>query len=505
MMHSPNTRTLRLILPAVYLLAVIAFCSVSAWLAVRHFQCAENGADNLAGRLEAVSNCRAMLDHAVHAFFGLASKDRSPAAADEMYRRSVDLGNAASRLAELIPDDPVCTEFSASSARIAERAEALLTQKNESAAFELEPMLSSASDTFRIIEKTTVSESVALARPDDDFFSRTLLSSEIFVILFALLLLAGYAAVSRQFRKALTTLSDGTKELRSGNLDYRFREITPDEIGQVKYDFNMMARRIEKQSDELKSANTELRDQAEKLIEAHQHKDRFLSNMSHELRTPLNSIIGFSELIEARSENLPKEKLKSYTTRILTAANHLLSLITALLDLAKSGAGTLKAVPVDFDLSAAISEMCEMLAPLAAKKNLQFRQEIEPDLHLTADPRMIRQIFINLFGNAVKYTFDGFVAVRLENTPEACLMEVEDSGMGIPEKEQKNLFRDFYRTESASRQIVDGAGIGLALSRRLAELNGGSIRFASTEGKGSVFTLVLPHAEKRVAPQETQA
>lgn len=125
-----------------------------------------------------------------------------------------------------------------------------------------------------------------------------------------------------------------------------------------------------------------------------------------------------------------------------------------------------------------------------------MRQEIERDLHLTADPRMIRQIFINLFGNAVKYTFSGFVSVRLRNTDGACLLEIEDSGMGIPEKEQRNLFRDFYRSETASKLVVDGVGIGLALSRRLAELNGGSIRFISTEGKGSTFTLVLPRAQK---------
>lgn len=216
--------------------------------------------------------------------------------------------------------------------------------------------------------------------------------------------------------------------------------------------------------------------------------------MSHELRTPLNSIVGFSELIDARAEKLPKEKLKSYSQRILTAAGHLLSLITALLDLAKSGAGTLKPVPVEFDLSFAIREMVDMLSPLASKKGLEMRVDLEPDLYLTADPRMIRQIFINLFGNAVKYTFEGYVAVRLKNTPSGCRMEIEDTGIGIPENEKKNLFRDFYRVESAASRAVDGVGIGLALSRRLAALNNGEISFESTEGKGSTFTLTLPQA-----------
>ncbi len=314
--------------------------------------------------------------------------------------------------------------------------------------------------------------------------TETVVQGGIFLFLFAGLMLAGYMLISRHLRKALQSLRDGTRELRTGNLDFRFKKITPDEIGEVKYDFNMMARRIE-------HANQGLRDQAEKLLQAHQHKDRFLSNMSHELRTPLNSIVGFSELIEARSEKLPPEKVKGYAVRIQTAAAHLLSLITALLDLAKSGAGTLKAVPAEFDLSFAVREMTEMLTPLAHRKGLTVCEEIEDGLNLTADARMIRQIFINLFSNAVKYTFEGTVTVRLSQTDTGYLLEVADTGIGIPAEEQKFIFQDFHRVESAAKLAVDGAGIGLALSRRLAALNHGTLRFTSTEGKGSSFILEL--------------
>ncbi len=330
------------------------------------------------------------------------------------------------------------------------------------------------------------------ARQENDFFVQVLMIyTGVFAFCAALILTAFYI-VTRVLARSLHELTTGTRELRSGNLEYRFRDITQDEIGEVKYDFNLMARRLEKQAAELSAANSELRAQAEELIAAHQHKDRFLSNMSHELRTPLNSIIGFSELIEARGEKLPPEKLISYSRRIQTAADHLLELITTLLDLAKSGAGTLQAVPVCFDLSFTVQELCELLAPLARKKGLELQMNITPGIQVCADQRMIRQIFINLFGNAVKYTLEGSVNVLLEKQGNSCSLTVKDTGIGIPENEQKNIFRDFHRVENAAKIVVDGVGIGLALSRRLAALNHGGITFVSKEKSGSAFTLSLP-------------
>lgn len=305
------------------------------------------------------------------------------------------------------------------------------------------------------------------------------------------IIFAGSRKLARLQQIELQTMCDGTKALSNGNLDYRFKDITPDEMGQLKFDFNAMARQLQKQAEELKNANRELRKQASNLQEAHRHKDRFLSNMSHELRTPLNSIIGFSELLEARSGKLPPEKQTAYAKRILTAAEHLLDLITALLDLAKSGAGKLVPAPVELDLSRTITEMCDILSPLAERKKLEVRQEIAPGLQITADARMVRQIFINLFSNAVKYTDKGSVTVRLKAQDAAFLLEIADTGIGIPEKDQPKLFQDFYRVESADINAVEGVGIGLALSRRLAALNHAEITFTSKEGAGSTFTVIF--------------
>lgn len=335
---------------------------------------------------------------------------------------------------------------------------------------------------------------------------RTQISLFIFICLVILVLIVTTGIVERMIRRSLRTLSEGTRELRNGNLNFRFKEITPDEIGGVKYDFNLMARKLETQSNELRKANEELRSQAEKLIEAHQHKDRFLSNMSHELRTPLNSIIGFSELIEARSELLPPEKMKGYASRILTAAEHLLSLITSLLDLAKSGAGTLKPVPSDFDLAFAVNEITEILQPLADKKALFLKTDLPDSLPVRADPRMLKQILINLVSNAIKFTEQGGITIRLskdsnEHTP--VVLSVEDTGIGIPESEHIHIFKDFHRVDNGAAHLVEGVGIGLALSKRLAALHEGNISFTSCYGKGSTFTLTLPASLRQSVPDQT--
>ena len=316
------------------------------------------------------------------------------------------------------------------------------------------------------------------------------------LLLTVCIILAGHWHLGRMQQQTLRIMCEGTKALSRGDLEYRFRDITPDEMGQLKFDFNAMARQLQKQSEELQKVNRELRKQAKNLQEAHKHKDRFLSNMSHELRTPLNSIIGFSELLEARAGKLPPEKQEAYAKRILTAAGHLLDLITALLDLAKSGAGKLIPSPVELDLSQTILEMCDILTPLAERKKLAVKQEITPGLQITADARMVRQIFINLFSNAVKYTDHGSITVRVRENDSSVLLAIEDTGIGIPEKDQPKLFQDFYRVESADINAVEGVGIGLALSRRLAALNNGEITFSSEEGIGSTFTVSFAKTAK---------
>lgn len=480
-----DTKTLRLLFLILYCFLILIFCSWTAYQAWLHYRKGRDEYSRTALNLDRVRACGTSFNRirALAAETLLTEDDR---ACQEILREIVWRSGEYLRQVEDLEKDPQQNILFTAAQHLKWIAQSSPVDRTA-----LQNIVEENLRAYDALEQQALAAYRAENSPDDAYFFRTAIRFGIFLVVATALLIAGNMILTWKIRSALRTLSAGTKELRNGNLDYRFQEITPDEIGGVKYDFNLMARRLHQQSAELHKVNAELRQQAEKLLEAHQHKDRFLTNMSHELRTPLNAIIGFSELIEARAEHLSPEKLRSYSTRILTAAGHLLSLITALLDMAKSNVGTLTAKKEDFDLSLAIREMCDMLSPLAEKKKLSVTLAITDGLQLYADPKMIRQIFINIFSNAVKYTFEGGITVRLFRAGKETLLEIADTGIGIAEEDQKKLFQDFYRVESAAAVAVDGVGIGLALSRRLAALNNGSIRFVSRENEGSTFILVL--------------
>lgn len=477
-----DTKTLRLLFLIIYSVLILSFSGWTAYQAWHHYRHGRDDFSRAAQKLDQTGEYTSLFDRIRTVSLNYSCSN------DEQIRQEA-LQEIRWRTGEFLR----AVEGAEKESTLFQAVQYLnrLVLADAVDAKDLQIAVESVQKTLSDLNQKTLAAYRVETAPDDRLFFRTAIHFGIFFIVATFLLIAGNMILNRKIRSALRTLSEGTKELRNGNLDYRFQEITPDEIGGVKYDFNIMARRLHQQADELRKANAELRSQAEKLLEAHQHKDRFLTNMSHELRTPLNAVIGFAELIEARAEKLPPEKLRSYSNRILTAAGHLLSLITALLDMAKSNVGTLTAKKEEFDLSFAIREMCDMLSPLAEKKKLKVTMEITDGLMLFADPKMIRQIFINIFSNAVKYTFEGGITVRLYRKDGETFLDVADTGIGIAENDQKKLFQDFYRVESAAAVAVDGVGIGLALSRRLAALNNASIRFISRKNEGSTFTLVM--------------
>ncbi len=310
--------------------------------------------------------------------------------------------------------------------------------------------------------------------------------------------------------RSLRRLSEGTKAISSGNLSYSFNDIPGDEIGQVMKDFNLMTERLAAQNDQLVGANKELGEKARLLLEAHQHKDRFLANMSHELRTPLSAIIGFSELI--LRHKTADEKTRHQSERILRAAEHLLELISDLLQIAKIDAGTVTPHFERVDMSACVGEVAGMLRPIAEKKGLSLTCSCPPGLFLMADKRMLKQIIINLAGNAVKFTEKGEVrlaaacqtsalsdtsdqADHTQGATNALLFSVSDTGIGISEADQKLIFKDFLRLQSSHTSNYEGAGLGLTLSKRLVELHGATITLESAPGRGSVFTVRFPHVD----------
>ena len=243
-----------------------------------------------------------------------------------------------------------------------------------------------------------------------------------------------------------------------------------------------------------------LRDKNLELENAALVKDRFLASMSHELRTPLNAIIGFTGTLLMQLPGPLNAEQEKQLRIVQTGARHLLSLINDLLDVAKLSANKASFNIETLDCSAVVGDVAATLEPEAQRKGLAFAVHAPPGaVPLRTDRRALSQILINLVGNAIKFTQQGGVEVSLEQAESptqgnAVRVRVRDTGPGIPAQEQSRLFEAFSRVESAERRHHEGTGLGLHLSRKLAEALGGSIRFESTEGQGSTFILELPEA-----------
>ncbi len=241
------------------------------------------------------------------------------------------------------------------------------------------------------------------------------------------------------------------------------------------------------------------------VMEAMRAKSMFLASMSHELRTPLNAIIGFAELLSEPSVAVSDERRQQFAGHILGAGRHLLEMINDVLDLSKIEAGKIDFSPVEFDLPTAVHELQETLRPMAQSRQHRLREDLDPDVgQVLLDPLRLRQILYNYLSNAIKFTPPGGeVVVRTRaRGPWAFLLEVQDSGPGLSDAEQATLFQDFRQLPRRPGQDRTGTGLGLALTRRLAQAQGGSAGVFSAPGEGSRFYVVLP---RRHLPTERPA
>jgi PAS domain S-box-containing protein len=245
---------------------------------------------------------------------------------------------------------------------------------------------------------------------------------------------------------------------------------------------------------ERKRIERALRDKNLELENAALVKDRFLASMSHELRTPLNAIIGFTGTLLMQLPGPLNPEQDKQLRIVQTGARHLLSLINDLLDVAKLSANKVSLHKELLDCRSIVAEVAATLEPEAVRKGLLFNVHAPAQaVQLHTDRRAFSQILINLVGNAIKFTPQGRVDVVLEETSSAqgrtVQVQVRDTGPGIPLQEQSRLFEAFSRVESADRRHHEGTGLGLHLSRKLAEALGGSVGLESAEGQGSTFVV----------------
>ncbi|MFM1873350.1 MAG: hypothetical protein RL398_2772 [Planctomycetota bacterium] len=265
------------------------------------------------------------------------------------------------------------------------------------------------------------------------------------------------------------------------------------EIPEGKGEVGMLGHAIGEMRNRLTATMRQAQASADAAQTASAAKSQFLANMSHELRTPLAAILGYAEL--GSDEAVPAGQLRRHAATIHRNAQHLLGLVNEVLDMAKIESGTVELLPVDFDPLQVCREALELVQGRADSKGLRLVAKFDslPGC-LRADSRRIKQILINLLGNAIKFTESGYVqlCVGVAGSPARLTFEVTDTGPGIEPSVAVRLFEPFAQADASAARRNEGTGLGLAISRRLARRMGGDLVLRSMPGAGSTFTLTIP-------------
>ncbi len=275
---------------------------------------------------------------------------------------------------------------------------------------------------------------------------------------------------------------------------------------------DILVKNIRQHEEYARTLESEIKRQTKDLVDARlvaetasKAKSEFLANMSHEIRTPMNGVIGMLEIL---SETRLTRTQASYVESTRQSAHSLLTLINDILDFSKVEAGKLDIEHIGFNLATAMDSLLDFLGPRAMEKGLDLVLLLEPDvpLHIVGDPSRIRQILVNLVGNAIKFTSTGYIFIRIsceKKTPASCrlLFKVIDTGIGIPSDKVDKLFNLFSQVDSSTTRKFGGSGLGLAISRQLSRLMGGDIGVVSDLGKGSRFWFTV-EADKDASGQK---
>jgi signal transduction histidine kinase len=262
---------------------------------------------------------------------------------------------------------------------------------------------------------------------------------------------------------------------------------------QIKETSQDLMRRI----DQLEKVNALLKEQNEKIKELDRRKSEFLSRMSHELRTPMNSILGFSKLLLNKMDGEINEKQRTDIQAIYDSGNYLLELINEILDLARIESGKMEFQLEEFDVSLVIDEVVLISEPLIKGKNVELKHKFnDKPSYVYADRKRVRQILLNLLSNAIKYTEQGYVNVETLNNDSDVQIVVTDTGIGISHEDIPKVFEEFLRIDNQITRQTTGTGLGMAITKKLIEAQGGKIWIESELQKGTKVYFTLPFVKK---------